>query len=99
MLATSAIQMPRAMLVARRLGWTMIPWPTDYITRPGGAPRPLAEYLNTAGNLLRADEALHEQLGLLAYRLRGPLKAAAPPAGAGPAANALSVAPKERRAP
>jgi uncharacterized SAM-binding protein YcdF (DUF218 family) len=98
-LATSAIQMPRAMLVARQIGWSMIPWPTDYITRPAGAARPVADYLNTAGNLSRADEALHEQLGLLVYRLRGPARGAAPGPGDRPATNALSEAPKEHRAP
>lgn len=70
-LATSAIQMPRAMMVARRLGWPMIPWPTDYLTRPSGHMRPMADFLDITGNLARADAALHEELGLIAYRLRG----------------------------
>ncbi len=70
-LATSAIQMPRAMMVANRLGWAMIPWPTDYLTRPPGQMRPMADYLDIAGNLMHADAALHEELGLIAYRLRG----------------------------
>ncbi|HEX3405821.1 MAG TPA: YdcF family protein [Caulobacteraceae bacterium] len=81
-LATSAIQMPRAMMVARRLGWDMIPWPTDYLTRPGGRVRPLGDYLDVWGNLMRADAALHEELGLLAYRLRGGSAKAAPPSNA-----------------
>jgi len=96
-LATSAIQMPRAMAVARRLGWTMIPWPTDYLTRPG--PRPLADYLDVLGNLARSDAALHEVLGLVAYRMRG--AGSAPPAAAGNVARpgALSNAAKETAAP
>ncbi|HWF77715.1 MAG TPA: YdcF family protein [Caulobacteraceae bacterium] len=83
-LATSAIQMPRAMLVARKLGWDMIPWPTDYLTRPARHIRPPADYLDVAGNLMRADAAMHEELGLLAYRLRGGGGTKAAPRNAAP---------------
>ena len=88
-LATSAIQMPRAMAVARRLGWPMIPWPTDYLTRPA-AGRPLADWLDVVGNLQRADAALHEDIGLIAYRMRG-----AGGAGNAAAHGALSNTAKE----
>jgi uncharacterized SAM-binding protein YcdF (DUF218 family) len=100
-LATSAIQMPRAMMVARQLGWPMIAWPTDYMTRPAGGRRPLADYLEVAGNLSRADEGLHEQLGLLAYRMRrsGAEPKAPAPAGNAAAPGALSNAAKETAAP
>jgi uncharacterized SAM-binding protein YcdF (DUF218 family) len=102
-LATSAIQMPRAMMVAHRLGWTMIPWPTDYLTRPSGHIRPTAGYTNTASNLMRADAAVHEELGLIAYRLRGMggTKAAPPGDDLGNAtpSSALSNAAKESAAP
>jgi uncharacterized SAM-binding protein YcdF (DUF218 family) len=95
-LATSAIQMPRAMAVAQRLGWTLIPWPTDYRTRPG--PRPLADWLDVLGNLSRSDEALHEDIGLIAYQMRDPGGAAKSPRNAaGP--GALFNAPKESAAP
>jgi uncharacterized SAM-binding protein YcdF (DUF218 family) len=70
-LATSALQMPRAMAVARRLGWTLIPWPTDYKTSPRPWRRPLADYLDVSGNLARSDQALHEWVGLLSYQLGG----------------------------
>jgi uncharacterized SAM-binding protein YcdF (DUF218 family) len=88
-LATSAIQMPRAMAVARRLGWPMIPWPTDYLTRPAGG-RSLADWLDVVGNLQRADAALHEDIGLVAYRMRG-----AGGAGNAAAPGALSNTAKE----
>lgn len=71
LLATSAIQMPRAMAVARRLGWAMIPWPTDYLTGPRLAPRPWPDYLDVVGNLSVADQAVHEWIGLIAYRANG----------------------------
>ena len=71
LLATSAIQTPRAMAVARRLGWSLIPWPTDYKTRPRPGPRPLADWLDVTGNLTRTEQALHEWVGLMAYRLGG----------------------------
>ena len=96
-LATSAIQMPRAMMVARQLGWQLIPWPTDYLTRPRQRVRPLPDYLDVAGNLLRADMALHEEIGLVAYQMRGHGEAkgdakAVPPSNA-PPPSALSKAP------
>jgi uncharacterized SAM-binding protein YcdF (DUF218 family) len=88
--------MPRAMAVARRLGWSMIPWPTDYLTRPAGGP-PLADWLDVVDNLQRADLAMHEVVGLIAYRARDP----GPPPLRGNAAapGALSNAPKESAAP
>jgi uncharacterized SAM-binding protein YcdF (DUF218 family) len=64
-LATAAIQLPRAMGVARRLGWQMIPWPTEYKTFP--APIPSDGWFYVGDNLRLADEAVHEWIGLPAY--------------------------------
>ena len=74
-LATSAIQMPRAMAVARRVGWAMVPWPTDYLTTPRLRLRALGDYLDVVRNLRTADEALHEWIGLIAYRANGMTRA------------------------
>ena len=67
LLATSAIHMPRAMGIAKKLGWPMLPWPTDYMTAPHGG----AADFSIAGNLGATDYAMHEWIGGLAYRLAG----------------------------
>jgi uncharacterized SAM-binding protein YcdF (DUF218 family) len=68
LLDTSAIHMPRAMAVAGKLGWTMVPWPSDYVTAPGADPTDL---FDVGGNLGLTDYAMHEWIGMLAYRLSG----------------------------
>lgn len=67
LLATTASHMPRAMGVARKLGWPMRPWPTDYLTTPSG----VSGFFQYSGNLNRTDYAVHEWLGLMVYRLTG----------------------------
>ena len=67
LLATTASHMPRAMGVARKLGWVMQPWPTDYMTTPSG----ISGYFQYPVNLARIDMAMHEWLGLLVYWLDG----------------------------
>ncbi len=68
LLATSAIHMPRAMQTAQRVGWPMLPWPTDYLTA-AQAPRQLGS-LDVSANMALTDAAAHEWLGLLTYRFR-----------------------------
>jgi uncharacterized SAM-binding protein YcdF (DUF218 family) len=68
LLDTSAIHMPRAMAIARKLNWPMVPWPSDYITAPGGTG---AGLFDVGGNLGLTDYAMHEWIGMLAYRLGG----------------------------
>ncbi len=63
-LATSAIHMPRAMRAAKRTHWKMIAWPTDYSTTPNG----FGSLFAIPGNLEATDNAIHEWIGLLAYR-------------------------------
>jgi uncharacterized SAM-binding protein YcdF (DUF218 family) len=67
LLATSAIHMPRAMAVASKQGWPMVPWPTDYFTTPNSQ----GDWLYVADNLGLADYAVHEWIGIFAYRLAG----------------------------
>ncbi|MDE2133607.1 MAG: YdcF family protein [Alphaproteobacteria bacterium] len=63
-LATSAIHMPRSMRVAERIHWNMIPWPTDYLTADGQ----FLGIFEIPKNLEIMDAAVHEWIGLIAYR-------------------------------
>jgi uncharacterized SAM-binding protein YcdF (DUF218 family) len=67
LLTTAAIHMPRAMAIAQKLDWPMLPWPSDYETSPAGG----IDLSDVGGNLGLAGYALHEWVGLLAYRLAG----------------------------
>jgi uncharacterized SAM-binding protein YcdF (DUF218 family) len=68
LLDTAAIHMPRAMAVARKLGWKMVPWPSDYITAPDSNG---ADMFDISRNLFLTDYAAHEWIGMVAYRLSG----------------------------
>jgi uncharacterized SAM-binding protein YcdF (DUF218 family) len=67
LMTTSAIHMPRAMGIARKLNWPVLPWPTDYLT---GTQSASADF-NIVDNLGATDYAAHEWIGFLAYRLTG----------------------------
>jgi uncharacterized SAM-binding protein YcdF (DUF218 family) len=66
-LVTSAFHMPRAMAIASKVKWKMVPWPADYMTAAG----PQHEFLDLPTNLQRADLAVHEGIGMIVYRLSG----------------------------
>ena len=68
LLVTSAWHMPRAVGCFRRIGFPVEAYPTDWQTR--GDVR-LVPSLEPAKNLVSTDNAVHEWLGLLAYRLSG----------------------------
>jgi uncharacterized SAM-binding protein YcdF (DUF218 family) len=67
MLVTSAVHMPRAMAIADKLGWKMLPWPSDYISTRG--PHGGLKLAYPSDGLLNIDRALHEWIGLIVYRL------------------------------
>jgi uncharacterized SAM-binding protein YcdF (DUF218 family) len=67
LLVAAAYHMPRAMAVALRLSWRFIPWPSDYLTLGRGSEGPLPFVVNLA----HLDLAVHEWLGLAAYRVTG----------------------------
>ena len=64
LLVTSAYHMPRAVGVFRGAGWPVLAWPVAYKTGSG-------YNLGLASHLLDLERALHEWLGLAAYRLLG----------------------------
>lgn len=64
---TSAYHMPRTVGVFRAQGWNVIPYPVDYLT---SASTPGAGFDLHEGDALSWN-ALHEWLGLIAYRLTG----------------------------
>jgi uncharacterized SAM-binding protein YcdF (DUF218 family) len=69
LLVTSAYHMPRAMAVFRAAGFPVEPYPVDWRTRgPIDAVRP---FVSLGDGLRRTDTAVHEWVGLLAYRLSG----------------------------
>jgi uncharacterized SAM-binding protein YcdF (DUF218 family) len=67
-LVTSAMHLPRAMTVAKRLGWTMIPWASDYETPAEWRWR---NWKSPADSLVTVDKAMHEWVGRLVYGLTG----------------------------
>jgi uncharacterized SAM-binding protein YcdF (DUF218 family) len=67
-LVTSAIHMPRAIGIARKLGWTLLPWPADYVSLPEGS---LLSEGHFAEYLANVSTATHEWLGLAGYWLSG----------------------------
>lgn len=68
-LITSAFHMPRSMGAFRQAGFTVEPWPVDYRTR--GAADLTRPFDKVSEGLRRVDMAVHEWVGLFAYRLAG----------------------------
>jgi len=78
LLVTSAIHMPRSLLIFRRQGIDAIPTPTDFLISEGDLQEltstPKAALLNVlpdVDNLNLFTAALKEYVGIFAYRLRG----------------------------
>jgi len=67
LLLTSAFHMPRAMAAFHRAGWNVTAYPVDFRT---GISTPWTQYSMDQG-VATWRLALHEMLGLLAYRLAG----------------------------
>lgn len=68
-LVTSALHMPRALAVTRRLGWPAVrPHRVDYQAVP---PLGAAGWLPSNGGPARMAEVLHEIVGRMFYRLKG----------------------------
>lgn len=65
LLVTSAFHMPRSVGAFRRAGWRVMPYPVDYL---GDGPGEAGLGFDLAGNLRLLSIALHEWIGLAAYR-------------------------------
>jgi len=68
LLVTSAYHMPRAWGAFHRQGFAVEAYPVDWRAGPGDLARP---FTALSAGLARTDAAVHEWLGLLAYRLTG----------------------------
>lgn len=78
LLVTSAMHMPRSLLIFKRQGIAAIPAPTDFFVttnelqeRPSSLPATLLNLLPDIERLNRFTRALKEYIGLVVYRLRG----------------------------
>lgn len=69
LLVTSAWHMPRSMATFSKAGWNVTAYPVDYRTADN---TPWTHY-SLVGGALRWQLALHELLGLVAYRVTGKL--------------------------
>ena len=69
LLVTSAAHMPRSIGIFRHLGWDMTAYPVDY--RTFGDARDNKPTTQALESLRRLDVAMHEWIGLVAYRLTG----------------------------
>jgi uncharacterized SAM-binding protein YcdF (DUF218 family) len=67
LLVTHAVSIPRAMGIARQVGWHVLPWPVDYQT----SKEEISFSFDFAGNVTSMDTAAHEWIGLFVYRLTG----------------------------
>ena len=69
LLVTSAAHMPRSVGIFRRVGWPVIAYPVDYRTFGDARDdKPTTEALDS---FRRLDVALHDWVGLIAYRVTG----------------------------
>ncbi len=68
-LITSASHMPRALACFRKQGIEPFPYPVDFISRLGRLN--IASFLPKASSLAVTNRAIHEYVGLLAYRIMG----------------------------
>lgn len=76
LLVTSALHMPRSLLIFKHLGIWAIAAPTDFrVTyadqQPASVPGMLIDLLPDPEGLQRTSRALKEYIGLVVYRLRG----------------------------
>lgn len=77
LLVTSAFHMPRSVMLFRKAGFDVVPWPVDY--RTTGDDTPGFSRNNAVHTLQTTGIALREWIGLVAYRLTGRTDTLLPP--------------------
>ena len=70
-LVTSAFHMRRAMMIFKRTGLAVQPFPVDYGCCNSSKPRKLQEYLPAFGVFIGTEKSIREYAGVLYYTLRG----------------------------
>lgn len=68
LLVTSAWHMPRALATFRKAGWNVYPQPANYMT---SGEYDMSLHLNLLDHLQKLTYAVHEYIGLVAYKLMG----------------------------
>ncbi len=78
LLVTSALHMPRAVAIFAKLGFEVIPAPTDFVITDGGLgggeqtlAGTLLDLWPDTGRLASTTDAIKEYIGMFVYRLRG----------------------------
>lgn len=66
---TSAVHMPRAMGIAAKLHWHVLPWPADYMSTGRAEGESWSDSLGS--KLDHLESVVHEWAGLAVYRLTG----------------------------
>jgi uncharacterized SAM-binding protein YcdF (DUF218 family) len=69
LLVTSAIHMPRALMLFQRTGLQVIPYPVDFVVDQH-EPLSLLSFLPAADALQHSERAIHEMIGFAYYRFR-----------------------------
>lgn len=69
LLVTSAYHMPRSVGIFRKAGWPVVAYPVDF--RTFGDSRDFNVSFSALDSFQRLEPALHEWIGLVAYRLTG----------------------------
>ncbi|MDR4505215.1 MAG: YdcF family protein [Candidatus Scalindua sp.] len=69
LLVTTASHMPRSYALFKKIGIDAVPVATDFFVKP--APYNPFSFVPNAGDLLNSTMAIHEYIGIIAYRMKG----------------------------
>ena len=69
LLVTTASHMPRSYALFKKIGVDAVPVPSDFFIKP--TPYDPFSFIPNAGDLKNSTLAIHEYIGIIAYRLKG----------------------------